>query len=99
MGPAPPKRNVKHYESVDILSSFQNVKSLCANVKSQCKGPLKIFWRRFWFISYIISHDGFVAFDSREVNNDFLCFCTCLGVLLSNDKLYFRKNCFWLFVH
>jgi len=29
----------------------------------------------------------------------FVCFCTCLGMLLTNDKLYFRKKCFWLFVH
>jgi len=28
----------------------------------------------------------------------FVCFCACLTVLLTNDKLYFRTNCFWLFV-
>ena len=28
----------------------------------------------------------------------FVCFCTCLGMLLTNGKLYFLKNCFCVFV-
>jgi len=33
MGSFPPNLNMKHYKSVEILSSFRNVKSTCANVK------------------------------------------------------------------
>ena len=28
----------------------------------------------------------------------FCVFCTCLSMLLTNDKLHFSKYCFWLFV-
>jgi len=31
---------MKHYKSVEILSNFQNVKSICANVK-------RAYWRFF----------------------------------------------------
>jgi len=33
VGSFPPNFNMEHYESVEILSKFQNVKSTCANVK------------------------------------------------------------------
>jgi len=51
---------MKHYESMEILSNFQNVKT-----PAQMQSPLlKPFWLRFWLNPHILSRDDFVAFDS-----------------------------------